>query len=145
MEANENKEVVRRWFEEVWNQQSSESIRQMFPADGIAHGLAADGGPLHGPQGFMNFHQAFLNAFPDLRISIEDYIAEGDKVAVRWSVTGTLRGNGLGVTATGKPMKVTGMSIARIRNGQIVEGWNNFDVLGMHQQVGTLGQLANVR
>src|SRR5437016_5725776 len=131
MMTAENKQLARRWFEEVWNQQKRESIAKMFSADGLAHGLAAEGGPLRGPQAFEAFHQAFLNAFPDLRVAIEDLIAEDDKVAIRWNVTGTLRGTGLGVTPTGQSMKVTGMSILRVSKGAIVEAWNNFDVLGM--------------
>lgn len=139
--TTENKALAQRWFEEVWNRQQCESISKMFAADGLAHGLGADGGPLRGPQAFEGFHEAFLNAFPDLRVLLEDVIAEDDKVAIRWTLTGTLKGEGLGVRATGRPMKITGMSILRARNGVIVEAWNNFDVLGMHQQLGTLAQL----
>jgi predicted ester cyclase len=64
-----------------------------------------------------------------------------NKVAIRWRATGTQRGDGLGVKPTGRSMAITGMSIVRVRDGLIVEGWNNFDVLGMHRQVGTLSQL----
>src|SRR4051812_31699563 len=136
--SNENKQLVRRWVEGVWNQQKSESVEAMYAADGLAYGLGADGGPLRGAAGFEEFHQAFLNAFPNLNVSVEDVIAEGDKVAIRWRATDTLRGDGLGVKATGNSMAVTGMSFVRVVNGKIAEGWNNFDVLGMHQQVGTL-------
>ena len=137
----ENKILVRRWFEEVWNQQKKESIAKMFAADGQAHGLASDGGPLRGPQAFETFHHAFLSAFPDLKVEVEDVIAEGDKVAIRWRASGTLRGDGLGVKPTGRSMAITGISMVRVRDGLIVDGWNNFDVLGMHRQVGTLSQL----
>jgi steroid delta-isomerase-like uncharacterized protein len=135
-----NKQVVRRWFDEVWNQKKAESITRMFAADGIAHGLAAES--LHGPDAFRRFHQAFVQAIPDLAITIEDLIEEGDRVAARWQATGMLTGEGLGVSPTGKRMIVTGLTIALIRDGQIVEGWNSFDVVGMHQQLGTLAQLA---
>jgi steroid delta-isomerase-like uncharacterized protein len=139
--SSANKLLVRRWFEEVWNQGRTESIAKMFAADGVAHGLAPDGGALKGPEAFAGFQQAFLKAFPDLKLTVEDLIEEGDKVAVRWSTAGTLQGDGLGVIPTGRSMKVTGMTIVRLRDGMLVEGWNNFDVLGMHQQVGTLAQL----
>src|SRR5690349_11583373 len=107
----------------------------MYAEDGVAHGLGADGGPLKGHAGFENFHHAFTDAFPDVQVTVDDVIAEDDKVAIRWHATGTLQGNGLGVTATGRSMTITGMSIVRVKNGKIAEGWNNFDVLGMHQQV----------
>src|SRR5262249_18321993 len=83
--------------------------------------------------------------FADLHIRIDDLIEEGDRVAVRWHCTGTLTGSGLGVAPTGKPMQITGMSILRVHDEQIVEAWNNFDVLGMHQQLGTLGAIAALK
>ena len=113
----------------------------MMATDAVAHGLNAEGQAVHGPKEFETFQRAFLNAFPDLKVTVDDVIAEADKVALRWRVTGTLQGEGLGIQPTGRSMTITGMSIVRIRNNQIVEGWNNFDMLGMHQQLGTLSQL----
>jgi steroid delta-isomerase-like uncharacterized protein len=135
------KQVARRWFEEVWNQRDASAIGRLFAKDGIAHGLGADGQDLVGPAGFLPFYQAFLGGFADLQLTIEDLIEEDNRVAVRWRATGTLTGHGMGFAPTGKPMTITGMSIVRVQNGQIVEGWNNFDVLGMHQQMGTLATL----
>jgi steroid delta-isomerase-like uncharacterized protein len=136
------KQVAQRWFEEVWNQRDESAIRRLFAADGIAHGLGANGDDLIGPAGFLPFRAAFLAGFADLHIIIEDLIEEEDRVAVRWRATGTLTGDGMGVAPTGKPMTITGMSILRVKNEQIAEAWNNFDVLGMHQQLGTLGAIA---
>jgi steroid delta-isomerase-like uncharacterized protein len=134
-----NKQVIRRWFDDVWNQKNADAIPRLFAAEGMAHGLAADS--IRGPEAFTAFQQAFVRAFPDLTITIDDLIEEGDKVVARWHAAGTLTGDGLGVTPTGKQMAITGLTIAIIRGGQIVEGWNSFDVLGMHQQLGTLAQL----
>jgi steroid delta-isomerase-like uncharacterized protein len=136
-----HKALARRWFEEVWNRRDDTAIGQMFAADGIAHGLGPDGQDLVGPAGFVHFHRAFLDAFRDLRIELDDLIEEDDKIAIRWHATGTHSGHGLGVEPNGKAMNVTGTSIVRVRDGLIVEAWNNFDVLGMHQQLGTLAQL----
>ena len=136
-----HKQIARRWFEEVWNQRDGSAIQRMFSKDGIAHGLGADSQDLVGPAGFVAFHDAFLGGFTDLHIAIEDLIEEDDRIAVRWRARGTLTGHGLGFAPTGKPMEVSGMSILRVRNDQIVEAWNNFDVLGMHQQLGTLANL----
>src|SRR3954464_14537619 len=113
----------------------------MMAKDAVAHGLAGDGQDLIGPEGFLPFHESFLAGFADLQISLEDLIEEDDRIAIRWRATGTHTGDGLGVGATGKAMTVTGMSIVRVQGGQIVEAWNNFDVLGMHQQLGTLAAL----
>src|SRR5262245_61836585 len=112
---SDNKLLARKWFDEVWNQQQQDSIHKMFAADGLAHGLADDGGPLKGPPAFVGFHRAFLSAFPDLQINIDDMIAEDDKVAIRWRASGTLKGDGLGVSPTGRSMTITGMSIVRVR------------------------------
>ena len=136
------KQLARRWFDEVWNQRDAAAINRFFAKDGVAHGLGPNGEDLIGPAGFQAFHQAFLGGFGDLQITIDDLIEEDDRVAVRWHVTGTLTGHGMGFAPTGKRMTVTGMTIIRVQNGQIVEGWNNFDVLGMHQQLGTLAAVA---
>jgi steroid delta-isomerase-like uncharacterized protein len=137
-----NKQIARRWFEEVWNNRDAKAISRMFAKEGVAHGLGADGEDLIGPDGFLPFHTAFLTSFADLQITIDDLIEAEDRVAVRWRARGTHTGGGLGLAPTGKPMSITGMSILRVQNGQIVEAWNNFDVLGMHQQLGTLSPFA---
>ena len=139
----ENKALMRRWFEEVWNQRRKEAIWEMFAAEGIAHGLGGDNSSIRGPEGFAAFHASFVAGFPDLKVAVEDVLAEGDRVAVRWRASGSLTGPGLGLAPTNRAMSVTGMSFVRIQGGLIVEAWNNFDVLGMHQQVGTLAAIAN--
>ena len=132
------KALARRWFEEVWNQGRAEAIDEMFAEDGIAHGLAQGGGNLRGAEGFKAFHAQFRGAFPDIRITVEDVIQEGDQSAVRFACTGTHRGDHLGVPATGRRVSFTGMSFTRWRNGQIVEGWNNVDFQSVLEEVGVL-------
>jgi len=138
------KQLARRWFDDVWNRRDATAIDRLFATDGVAHGLGPNGQDLIGPAGFTPFHQAFLGGFADLQITIDDLIEEQDRVAVRWHATGTLTGHGMGVAPTGKPMTITGMSILRVLNGQISEAWNNFDVLGMHQQLGTLAGVSQM-
>ncbi len=137
-----NKQVVRRWFDDVWNRRDASAIQRMFARDRVAHRLAADGQDLVGPERFLSFHQALLAAFADLQITIDDLLEEDDRVAARWHCTGTLTGSGLGMAPTGKRMTMAGMSIARVENGQIVEAWNTMDWFGMHQQLGTLAAIA---
>ncbi|HEY2973483.1 MAG TPA: ester cyclase [Pyrinomonadaceae bacterium] len=134
-----NKALVRRWFEEVWNKGRAEVIAEMFAADGIAHGLSDDpGNPLKGPGDFKPFHETFRGAFPDIEVIVEDTIAEGDRVAARCSVRGKHAGDHLGVAATNAPVDFSGISIVRIKDGKIVEAWNNFDFMKMNQQIGAI-------
>jgi steroid delta-isomerase-like uncharacterized protein len=129
----ENKTLVQRWFSEVWNEGRADAIDEMLADDAVIHGLGAN---LQGPAEFKRFHSAYRNAYPDVTIHIDGLVAEGDMVAVRWSASGTHRGDGLGFSATGRRAQFTGMAFVRVKEGKLVEGWNNFDQLGMLQQLG---------
>jgi steroid delta-isomerase-like uncharacterized protein len=131
----ENKVMMRRWFEEVWNRGRVAAIDEMLSSQATIHGLGPEGLDV---AAFKQFHTRYRSAFPDVRIHVEDVIAEGDKVAVRWSGTGTHQGNDLGFPATGNSIQFTGMTIGRVENGKLVEGWNVFDQLGMLQQLGVV-------
>ena len=134
-----NKALIRRWFEEVWNQGRSDVIHELFADDGIAHGLSDDpSAPLRGPAGFLPFHAQFRGAFPGIEVIVEDQIAEGDLVATRCSVRGKHSGDHLGFKATGADVDFTGMTITRVRDGKIVEAWNNFDFMKMYRQLGAM-------
>lgn len=134
-----NKALVKRWFKEVWDEGRTATIDELFAPNGVAHGLA-DGKPivLVGPAGFKPFHSKFREAFPDIRIEILDSIAEGNRVAVRCRVTGTHAGCTLGCEATHKKIEFTGVTIVRIENGKIAEGWNEFDFLRVYTDVGAI-------
>ncbi|HEX8748739.1 MAG TPA: ester cyclase [Pyrinomonadaceae bacterium] len=137
--AEENRELVQRWFEEVWNQGRADAIDEMFAEDGIAHGLADETGvPLRGTSAFREFHRKFRGAFPDIVVTVEDTVAEGDKIAARCSVRAVHAGDDLGFAATQMPMEITGMTIVRVKNGKIAEAWNNFDFMSMFRQLGAL-------
>jgi len=137
--SEENKALMRRWFEEVWNKGRAEAIPEMFADEGIAHGLSDDpASPLRGPAGFLPFHAQFREAFPNIEVVVEDQIAEGDRVATRCSVRGKHAGDSLGFAATGSPVEFTGITITRIKDGKIVEAWNNFDFMKMYRQLGAI-------
>jgi steroid delta-isomerase-like uncharacterized protein len=137
--SEENKALLKRWFEEVWNKGRSDAIPEMFADDGIAHGLSEDpSAPMRGPRDYQPFYAAFRGAFPDIIVTVEDMIAEGDKVAARCSVTGKHTGDQLGFAATNTGVDFTGITIVRIRDGKIVEAWNNFDFMRMNRQLGVL-------
>ena|SRR5688572_14961163 len=133
--STDNKALVHRWFEEVWNKGRAQAIDEMMARGCVIHGLGPD---LRGPDGFKPFHASYRDAFPDVTLNVDDIASEGSLVAARWSGTGTHRGNGLGFPQTGRSVNFTGMSFVRIENGKIVEGWNNFDQLGMLQQLGVV-------
>jgi steroid delta-isomerase-like uncharacterized protein len=133
--SQQNKEFVRRWFEEIWNNGRASAVDEMLPAEGVIHGL---GGSMRGPEPFKAFHAAYREAFPDITIRIDDMVAEGDLVALRWSGTATHKGDSLGFTATQQRVAFTGMGFVRVVDGKLVEAWNNFDQLGMFQQLGVV-------
>ncbi|HEV7903060.1 MAG TPA: ester cyclase [Pyrinomonadaceae bacterium] len=135
-ESADPKAVIHRWFEEVWNKGREEAIDELFAEDGIAHGLGdVAGAQLRGPGGFKPFFRSFRSAFPNIEVVVEDTIAEGDRVAARCTVRATHAGEGLGFAATQRPMEISGIAIVRVRDGKIVEAWNNFDFMGMFQQL----------
>jgi steroid delta-isomerase-like uncharacterized protein len=135
MSVEENVELMRRWFQEVWNEGKTQTIYDLFAADGIATGEHEDGKPMRGPADFAPFAKRIRGAFPDIRIVIEDAFGAGDKVVVRWTATMTHSGDHLGMPASGKPVRIAGMTIARIRDNQIAEGWDSWDQLGMLKQI----------
>lgn len=128
-----------QWFEEVWNKRREEAIEELFHEDGIAHGLSDDAGkPLVGPEGFKTLHRAFLSAFPDIHITVEDTVCEGDKIAARCTIRATHQGEGIGVSPTKNEIEFSGMGMVTVRDGKIAEAWNYFDFMKMYQQVGAL-------
>jgi steroid delta-isomerase-like uncharacterized protein len=135
-EASAHKRLARRWFDHVWNKRRAEAIAEMMSPKCIGHGKAADGGDSIGSDGFRSFQEAYLGAFPDLKVVVDDVIVEGRKMAVRWVATGTHQGDTLGFPATGREMRITGISIVYVKGGKIVEGWDSYDQHGMLQQLG---------
>ena len=129
----ENKALIRRWFEEVWTKGRADAIDEMLASDSIIHGL---GDEAMGPAGFKTFHSAYRSAFPDVTVHVDDVVAEGDMVALRWTAAATHRGHLMGLAPTGQSARFGGMGIVRVRDGKIVESWNVFDQLGMFKQLG---------
>ena len=133
-----NKTLVRRWFEEVWNRGREETIDELFAVNGIGYGLGDTEAPVQGPAGIKPFVRNLRGALPDIRMKIEDILAEGDRVTVRILAEGTHKGGNLGEAPTGGRVRIEGIVIVRIANGQIVEGWNSWDQLGLLRQIGAL-------
>jgi len=134
--AEQRMTLLHEWFEQVWNRGDENAIDRLMAPDAVVHGLRdPGGGDVQGEAAFLPFFQTFRAAFPDMQIVVEDAIVEGDKIACRCTVRGTHRGHTLGFAATQRPVEFTGMCFVRVRNGQIVEGWNNFDMATMSTQL----------
>jgi len=133
MSVKENKAIFRRIVEEGFNKGNLAIVDELVATDHVNH---TDN--VHGPEEYKQFITMYRTAFPDLHMTIEDQIAEGDKVVNRWTSRGTHKGDLMGIPPTGKQTTVTGMYVARIIGGKIVEEWGNFDALGMMQQLGVV-------
>jgi len=130
--------LMKKWFEEVWNQKRKATITELFAPDAIAHGVNDQGGDIQGPAQLLPFYERISGAFPDMKVVVEDGFSSGDKVIVRWSAEMHHQGDSLGMLASGKKVAIGGMTMARIKDGKIVEAWDNWDKLGMLQQIGVV-------
>lgn len=140
MPVEDNVQLMRRWFHEVWNEGKFQTVHDLFASDGIARGQRGPEGEIRGPHEFVKFAQEIRGSFPDIKLKIEDILGADDKVVVRWSATMTHTGGALGLKPSGKAVCTHGISIARILKGKIVEGWDNWDRLGMLEQIGAYRQ-----
>jgi len=131
--TEENRAIFRRYIEEVWNQTNLEVVDEIFDRY-ISH--QPDGSVLErGPEDVKRFVGEFRSAFPDLRLSIDDQIAEGDKVMIRETARGTHQGELRGLAPTGKEMEIKGIAIFRFSSqGKVVESWDSYDQLSLMRQ-----------
>jgi predicted ester cyclase len=138
--SEENKAVVRRYFEEIWDKGNLELVDELFTTNFVRHGPIATEGEVRGLEDFKGVVGMYRSAFPDLRVPIEDLIAEGDKVVTRWTARGTHEGELIGNAPTGNQASVTGSIIDRISGGKIEEEWVDYDTLHLMQQIGAVPQ-----
>ncbi len=133
----ENKAIVRRLYEEIWNKRKLELVSEIISP---SHALQAPNvaGSAVGPEAYKRQTTLFLAAYPDLHWAIEDMIAEEDKVVACWTISGTHKGDFMGIPATNKRVSVDGMTIHHITNGKIMDSYSNWDALGMMQQLGVV-------
>ena len=135
----QNKQLVRRVNEEVWNKGNLEIINELYSDDFVRHFLP-DGSEIQGLDKLRDRIRSHLKAFPDWTEKIELIVAEGDFVAIHFSSTGTNNGSFLGNPPTGKQIHTNDMSIYRIVDGKIVEHWLLPDLLSLNQQLGLISQ-----
>ncbi len=137
MSTEENKALILRLYEEVWNKHNPEAADDFVAADVFSRDMLPE--YQHGVDGYKHLVRWLHTAMPNLRMDIEDMIAEGDKVVMRFRGSGTHEGETEAFgPPTGKRMEITGITIKRLADGKIVEAWTNFDALGMMQQLGVM-------
>jgi steroid delta-isomerase-like uncharacterized protein len=134
--AEENKAVLRRWIE-AYNERDLQAEADVLAPDYVAH-VPAVPGPLEGLEAWRQFSGSFAEAFPDIRLSIEDIMAEGDMVAARVAFRGTHRGEFQGIPPTGKEVAFTSIEVNRVVEGKVEEHWVELDLLGLMQQLGAI-------
>lgn len=127
-----NKEAVRRFFQEIWNDGDESAIDRYIAED------AAGNDPKFGigRESFRRQWRKWRTGFPDVHFEIEELVAEGDTVVSRWTLTGTYLGEFLGMAPTGRTVRVSGMSLDHVQDGVVVSGFDGWDALGFRQQLG---------
>ena len=142
--SEHNKAIVRRLVEELWNKGNLSVADELFAPNYEHHDASTlDFG--RGPESEKKRATLYRTAFPDVRLMIEDIIAEGEIVMTRWSCRGTHKGDLSGIAPTGKQFNISGVTIARLANGKLAEGWVNWDALGLMQQLGVVPELAKAK
>ena len=139
MAAADNKALASEYFE-AFGRNDFPALQRVVHPDVVYH--TAPPGLSPGIEGYRELMAMYKSAFPDLEVTIDDVVAEGDKVAARFSSTGTHQGELMGIAPTGKEATVTGITISRLRNGKVVEEWTNWDTLGMLVQLGAVPEPA---
>ena len=132
--SEQNKAIARRLLDALWNQQDFAVVDGFLASDYDGHSSTE----FQGPDGAKEFVPKLCTAFPDFQFTVEDQIAEGDRVATRWSMQGTHIGEFQGMPATGRQMSISGITIFRIANDKVIEGWTNEDLLGFYHQLGVI-------
>jgi ketosteroid isomerase-like protein len=139
MSAEQNKATARRWFFDIIAEGRLAVADEIFAANHVIHDPhAPPSGWPDGPAGLKMVASVFGGSFDHWNITVDDQIAEGDRVASRWTASATNTGSLQGMPPTGKAVRVTGVNVARFAEGKIVESWFNFDMLTLLQQLGAI-------
>lgn len=134
--GDRNRRLAQRWFQEVWNEQRAETIDELMSPDFIGR---LEGWPVATRESFYEHHERLLEAIPDFHVEIEEIVVDGSTVVIRWRFTGNHTGTGFGIPPSGKEVNVVGVAWMVWRDGQIVEGWDSWNMGEF------LVRLANIR
>ena len=136
--TDSNHALARRWMQEIWNERRTETVYELMADDCLGHIEDETGHrDVRGPEPFIAFRNAFLTAMPDLHITVEDVVSEGEKLAIRWFVRGTHSEHGLGMPPSRRSVGFRGISWLIVRNGKVVEGWDSWNQGGLLHQLRT--------
>ena len=138
--AVEKKDLLHQFQEQVWKEGNLDRIDEFFADNFVGHSAGAPE-EIHGPAEYKDFVATTLEASSDMSVTVEDRIAEGDKVAQRVVVTGTHDGEFMGIPPTGKKFELPGIDIYRVEDGKFVEGWEQANMMGLMQQFGVIEPL----
>jgi steroid delta-isomerase-like uncharacterized protein len=136
MSTESNKTRLQNYINTTWNQHDLSVIDDALLPEFVDHTLPP--GSQQGPAGQRAFLEAYLQGFPDTHIDLNEMVAEGDTVVLRWTATGTHTGNLMGIPASGKSMNLPGIALWRFRDGRLIECWNHFDQVTLLQQIGVM-------
>jgi steroid delta-isomerase-like uncharacterized protein len=142
--SEQNKTIVRRLFDELWNKGNLPVADELIAPTYTHHDTSTpDVG--RGPESEKKRVTLYRTAFADMRLTIEDLIAEGETVVARWTCRGAHKGDLNGIAPTGKQIAISGVSVVRFTGGKMVEGWINWDALGLMQQLGVVPELGKAK
>jgi steroid delta-isomerase-like uncharacterized protein len=133
--SEQNKTLARRWFEDLFSRGDVDTANEILSEEFVDHLPREEE---RGIEELKHYVSIYRNAFPDIEDTVEDILAEGDKVVVRWRSRGTHQGQFMGVAPTGRHVAFTGMRPFRIAGGVIAESWVNIDERGLQEQLGAV-------
>ena len=137
--AAANKALLRRFYKEVYVDWNMALVDEVVSPRFTSHDWPDDG--RDGPQAFREYYAAIRSAVPDARYDVDDLIAEGDRVVVRWTLRGTHNGDFRGITPTGRPIALKGIAIYRVDHGKLMERWVVSDLHGVLEDIGASASL----
>jgi len=143
MSVEENKALILRLYDEVFGRWDLAVVDELIAPEFVAHEMPP--GTPKGPEGFREYYRWLRSSFPDLRYTADDIIAEGDRVAVRSTWTGTHTGHFMGIAPSGKHTTVQGIAVYRVAGGRCIERWVEFDMTSLLKQLGEMPAVADRR
>lgn len=124
-----------QWFEQIWNKGNLETASELMAPGCVMHDPSVAPGEVTDAEAFKEIVRTYRQAIPDIHFEVIEMFCEGDRSVLRLEVTGTHSGEGIGPPSN-KSIRISGMALGHWRNGQLVEGWNNFDLLSLFEQIG---------
>jgi steroid delta-isomerase-like uncharacterized protein len=123
-----HRDLARHWFEDVWNARRDATVQDLLAEKAVLH---MEGGDFIGPDRFLETRALLLDAFPDIRLTVEDVVADGERAVVRWSAAAHHRGALFGIKPSGEEIRFRGMTWMIFRDGKVTEGWDSWNLGGL--------------